>query len=80
MLGLMALTPFVRHLRSPRAPVAVASPLELLGELLERGKLTPIVDRTYPLPQVPDAIHYLTTGQAHGKIVVTPLAPTTARA
>jgi NADPH:quinone reductase-like Zn-dependent oxidoreductase len=42
-----------------------------LRELLEAGKLTPIVDRTYPLPNVPDAIRYLESGQAQGKVVIT---------
>lgn len=73
MLRLMALTPFVRHLQSPRTPVDGTAPLAVLGELLERGALTPFVDRTYPLSGVPDAIQYLTTGQARGKIVVTPI-------
>lgn len=45
--------------------------LELLKELIEAGKVTPIIDRTYPLSEVPEAIRYLEEGHARGKIVVT---------
>ena len=45
--------------------------LNVLRELIESGKLTPVVDRTYPLAQVPDAIRYLHDRHARGKVVVT---------
>jgi NADPH:quinone reductase-like Zn-dependent oxidoreductase len=35
------------------------------------GKLTPVIDKTYPLSEVPDAIRYQTSGQARGKIIIT---------
>jgi NADPH:quinone reductase-like Zn-dependent oxidoreductase len=44
--------------------------LRVLGELIESGRLTPAVDRTYPLAQVGAAIRYLLDGHAQGKIVV----------
>ena len=40
-------------------------------ELIEAGKVTPVVDRTYPLVEAPDAVRYLAEGHAAGKIVVT---------
>jgi NADPH:quinone reductase-like Zn-dependent oxidoreductase len=43
----------------------------LLG-LLEAGRVRPVIDRRYPLSQVPDAIRYLGDGHAGGKVVVTP--------
>jgi NADPH:quinone reductase-like Zn-dependent oxidoreductase len=43
----------------------------VLKELLEAGKLTPIVDRTFPLSEIPDAIRYLQEGRAKGRIVLT---------
>jgi NADPH:quinone reductase-like Zn-dependent oxidoreductase len=43
----------------------------VLKELIEAGKVTPIVDRTYPLSDVPEAIRYLREGQARGKVVIT---------
>ncbi len=45
--------------------------LELLGELLESGKVTPVIDRTYPMVDTLDAVSYLAEGHARGKIVVT---------
>jgi NADPH:quinone reductase-like Zn-dependent oxidoreductase len=40
-------------------------------ELLEAGTLSPVIDRTYPLIEAPDAVQYLAEGHAGGKIVVT---------
>ncbi len=45
--------------------------LVFLNALLESGKLVPVVERRYPLGQVPDAIRYLETGHAQGKLVIT---------
>jgi NADPH:quinone reductase-like Zn-dependent oxidoreductase len=44
--------------------------LMVLGELIESGKVTPIIDRTYPLSEVPQAIRYLEEGHARGKVVI----------
>jgi NADPH:quinone reductase-like Zn-dependent oxidoreductase len=46
--------------------------MEVLGGLLAAGKLTPVVDKVYPLNGVADAIRYLASGQALGKIVIAP--------
>ena len=45
--------------------------LTVLRDLLERGEITPVIDRTYPLPDVPEAIRYLEAGHARGKVVIT---------
>jgi NADPH:quinone reductase-like Zn-dependent oxidoreductase len=45
--------------------------LAVLRELLETGQVTPVIDRTYPLSEVPAAIRYLETGHARGKVVIT---------
>jgi NADPH:quinone reductase-like Zn-dependent oxidoreductase len=45
--------------------------LLFIKELLEAGKVVPVIDRTYPLSQVPDAIGYLEAGHARGKVVIT---------
>jgi NADPH:quinone reductase-like Zn-dependent oxidoreductase len=42
-----------------------------LAELIEAGSVTPVIDRTYPLIEAPDAIRYLEEGHARGKIVIT---------
>jgi NADPH:quinone reductase-like Zn-dependent oxidoreductase len=43
----------------------------VLKELIEAGKVTPVIDRAYPLSDVPDAIRYLREGRARGKVVIT---------
>ena len=45
--------------------------LQFLRELIEAGKVTPVIDRMYPLSEVPDAIRYLHEGHARGKVVIT---------
>jgi NADPH:quinone reductase-like Zn-dependent oxidoreductase len=45
--------------------------LLVLKELIEAGKVTPVVDRTYPLSETPEAIAYLEKGQPRGKVVIT---------
>jgi NADPH:quinone reductase-like Zn-dependent oxidoreductase len=44
--------------------------LQAVRELIELGKVTPVVDRTYPLVEASDAIRYLAEGHAGGKIVI----------
>ncbi|HET6747916.1 MAG TPA: NAD(P)-dependent alcohol dehydrogenase [Actinomycetes bacterium] len=45
--------------------------LQTLRELSEAGKLTPVIDRTYPLGKVPEAIRQLEAGHTRGKLVIT---------
>ena len=45
--------------------------LVLMKELLEAGKVIPVIDRRYPLSEVPEAIRYLEEGHARGKVVIT---------
>jgi NADPH:quinone reductase-like Zn-dependent oxidoreductase len=45
--------------------------LVVLKELAEAGKLTPVIDRTYPLEETPAAIRYVETMRARGKVVIT---------
>jgi NADPH:quinone reductase-like Zn-dependent oxidoreductase len=45
--------------------------LVALKALIEAGKVTPVIDRTYPLVEAPDAIRYLAEGHSRGKIVIT---------
>ena len=44
--------------------------LDAVRQLIETGQVTPIVDRTYPLAEVPDALRHLESGQARGKIAI----------
>jgi NADPH:quinone reductase-like Zn-dependent oxidoreductase len=54
----------------PSTTKASQKDLAYLGELLEAGKLTPVIDRRYPLGAVPDAIRYVEEGHARGKIII----------
>jgi NADPH:quinone reductase-like Zn-dependent oxidoreductase len=45
--------------------------LVLLKDLLEAGKVVPVIDRRYPLSEVADAIRYLEERHARGKVVIT---------
>jgi NADPH:quinone reductase-like Zn-dependent oxidoreductase len=64
-------SPFVSQRISPRNTTRTDDPLAVLSELAEAGKLTPAVDRTFPLSEVPEAIRYIVAGRARGKVVVT---------
>jgi len=44
--------------------------LVALKELAEAGKLSPVIDRQYPLSEVPNALRYLGAGHARGKVVI----------
>ncbi len=46
--------------------------LALLGDLMQSGDMTPVLDRTFPLTEVPAAIRYSEEGHARGKIIITP--------
>jgi NADPH:quinone reductase-like Zn-dependent oxidoreductase len=43
----------------------------VLKELIEAGKITPVIDRTYPLAEAAQAIRYVEQGRARGKVVIT---------
>jgi NADPH:quinone reductase-like Zn-dependent oxidoreductase len=68
---LIVISPFVRHLHPFRGTKDPGDRLVVLKELIEAGKVTPVIDRTFPLGDVPEAILYLETGQAGGKVVIT---------
>ncbi len=45
--------------------------LTILADLMQTGKVTPVIDRTYKLSELPEAIRYLEEGHARGKVVIT---------
>jgi NADPH:quinone reductase-like Zn-dependent oxidoreductase len=53
-----------------------AGDLAVLAELIEAGKVMPVIDRAYPLSDVPAAIRYMQEGLARGKVVIDVAAPT----
>src|SRR6266699_3825681 len=44
--------------------------LTILGDLMQSGKVTPVIDRTYPLSKIAEAMRYLEAGHARGKVVI----------
>jgi NADPH:quinone reductase-like Zn-dependent oxidoreductase len=66
----MLLSRLKRHLR-PLASKPNQADLQFVTELIEAAKITPVIDRTFPLSEVPDAIRYLHAGKARGKIAIT---------
>ena len=44
--------------------------LNILADLMQSGKMTPVIDRTYPLSEIREAIRYLETGRARGKVII----------
>ncbi|WP_328740790.1 NAD(P)-dependent alcohol dehydrogenase [Streptomyces erythrochromogenes] len=70
-LGALLLSPFTGQRLLPLAVMEQHhGDLEALTELIETGAVTPVVDRTYPLAEVPDAIRHLRGGQVRGKIAI----------
>jgi NADPH:quinone reductase-like Zn-dependent oxidoreductase len=67
----LASSPFVRQRLRMLATKETNEDLVTLTSLIEAGKLTPVIDRTYGLSQVPEAIRYVERGHAGGKVVIT---------
>ncbi|MEU0516403.1 NAD(P)-dependent alcohol dehydrogenase [Streptosporangium sp. NPDC006007] len=70
-LRAMLLAPFVGHRLLTLMSAPREEDLRLLAELIEDGKVTPIIGRTYSLSDVPDAVRYMAEGHARGKVVIT---------
>ena len=68
---LLVISPFVSQLHPFRGTKDPGDRLVVLKQLIEAGKLMPVIDRTFPLSEVPEAIRYLESGQAVGKVVIT---------
>jgi NADPH:quinone reductase-like Zn-dependent oxidoreductase len=65
------LSPFVRQKLRMLISTERQEDLQFLSELMEARKVTPVIDRTYPLAEVPNAIRYLHESRARGKVVIT---------
>lgn len=65
------LSPFVHQRLTMLASKERGSDLERLAEHLQDGTVTPSIDRTYPLAQVPEAMRHLEAGDVRGKIAIT---------
>jgi NADPH:quinone reductase-like Zn-dependent oxidoreductase len=69
-LQALVVSPFVSHSLRPVSAKPNQADLQILKELVDAGKLTPVIDRTYSLSEVRDAIRYLHEGRARGKLVI----------
>ena len=69
-LRAMLLSPLVGQQLGGMVATEKRQHLEVLTELIETGKVTPVIDRTFPLSEAAEAIRYLEQGHAAGKIVV----------
>jgi NADPH:quinone reductase-like Zn-dependent oxidoreductase len=49
-----------------------AADLGVIAGLMQAGKVTSVIDRSYPLAEAADAIVYLEEGRARGKVIVVP--------
>ena len=65
------LSAFLRQQGRPLVTTSSSEDLVTLKELIEAGKVTPVIDRTYPLSETPEAFRYLEKGHARGKVVIT---------
>jgi NADPH:quinone reductase-like Zn-dependent oxidoreductase len=71
VLKLVALSPFVSQLPELSFSMPTKNDsMAVLKELLEAGKITPVIDRTYPLREVVEAIRYLEEGHTQGKVLI----------
>jgi NADPH:quinone reductase-like Zn-dependent oxidoreductase len=70
-LRALMLSPFVSQKLRPLLSMERKEDLQFLKELIEAGKVTPVIDRTYPLSEVPEAIRHLAESHARGKVVIT---------
>lgn len=68
---LILISPFVRQIHPFRGAKDPGDRLAVMKELIEAGRITPVVDRTFPMREVPAAMRYLESGRALGKVVVT---------
>jgi len=74
MLGTLAyakiLSPFISQKFGMMLAELNPEDLTILGDLMQAGKVTPVIDRTYKLSEVPEALRYLEQGHARGKVVI----------
>jgi NADPH:quinone reductase-like Zn-dependent oxidoreductase len=74
ILQVLLLGPWLSMIESKKMRVLAVRPntedVNFMKELIEAEKVTPVIDKTYPLAEVPEAIGYVGEGHARGKIVI----------
>ncbi len=74
LLEIIFYGPFLTMFGSKKFKMVASKPskekLQVIKELIEAGKVRPVIEKRYPLKEVPDAIRYLETGHARAKVVI----------
>lgn len=74
IIQILLLGPWVSIIESKKMRVLAVRPntedLNFMKELIEDGKVAPIIGKTYPLSEVPEAIGYVGGGRVQGKVVI----------
>lgn len=70
VLKAFLLSPFMRQLGRPLMTTTNDRDLVALKELIEAGKVTPVIDRAYPFAEIPAALGYAAQGHVRGKVVI----------
>jgi len=71
LIQTMVVSPFVSQKMGMMMAELKKSDLTILGDMMQSGKVKPVIDRTYKLSELPEAIRYLEEGHARGKVVIT---------
>jgi NADPH:quinone reductase-like Zn-dependent oxidoreductase len=75
LLQILFLGPWIRRTTGKNIRILVVSQnrndLIAITELCEAGKITPVIDKQYPLSEAPGALRYVGEGRAKGKVVIT---------
>src|SRR5436190_8648778 len=75
-LKLIFLARFVKQLRGPGSPMPTKKEaMAILRELLEGGKITPVIDSSYPLSQAREALRHMIEDEVRGKVILTAAEP-----
>ncbi len=70
-LRALALSPFIGQSLRTFVAKEHAADLDVLAGLIESGAVTPVIDRTFPLTELPAAIRHMQDGRSRGKVVIT---------
>jgi NADPH:quinone reductase-like Zn-dependent oxidoreductase len=71
VIHMLLLKPFSKQPMTMMMADANKADMTFLNELMQSGKLKPVIDKTYKLSEVPAAITYLEQGHARGKVAIT---------
>ena len=66
----LLMSPFIGQKMGMMMAKASQNDLRLLADLMQSGKIMTVIDRTYPLSEIREAVRYLETGRARGKVII----------